>query len=426
MSTTTHEDNNAVGRTDSPVDALYSIPYIPQCYDNSCPDESALRLVQTYAPEQWKDSNGTIKFKRFTEGITNTLTKATIEFPGDTASDVEKSAILIRAYGKGTDVLIDRQRELNSHTLLASRGLAPALLARFENGLMYKFVEGDVCTPEDLRKPEVYQQVAKHLGEWHGSLPISAISSYPQMNGKTPGQKSSQATDKQPTPTPNTWTVVSQWLEALPTDTPEKTQTRDNLRTEFESIVAKFSDVPGLFGKSYVFSHCDLLSGNVIVQRPCGAPKNSCSHPVAFIDYEYTTPSPAAFDIANHFAEWAGFECDHAAVPTKSQRRDFLRHYVTSFYDNAISETGNVAMEIDLRAAIDQLYDQIDFFRGVPGFYWGVWALIQAEISQIDFDYASYAEIRLGEYWSWKAEVDGSRAEKGEEMPLRERRWAEE
>lgn len=113
-------------------------------------------------------------------------------------------------------------------------------------------------------------------------------------------------------------------------------------------------------------------------------------------------------------------------MPTKSQRREFLRHYVTSFYDNAISETGNVAMEIDLRAAIDQLYDQTDFFRGVPGFYWGVWALIQAEISQIDFDYASYAEIRLGEYWSWKAEADGSRAEKGEEIPLRERRWAEE
>ena len=53
--------------------------------------------------------------------------------------------------------------------------------------------------------------------------------------------------------------------------------------------------------------------------------------------------------------------------------------------------------------------------------YWGIWALIQATISQIDFDYASYAEVRLGEYWAWRAEVDGRREKKGKEMPLRER-----
>jgi ethanolamine kinase len=56
----------------------------------------------------------------------------------------------------------------------------------------------------------------------------------------------------------------------------------------------------------------------------------------------------------------------------------------------------------------------------------GVWALIQAQISQIDFDYADYAEQRLGEYWAWKREVDGSRKQAGEEMPLREKRWAQE
>jgi ethanolamine kinase len=56
----------------------------------------------------------------------------------------------------------------------------------------------------------------------------------------------------------------------------------------------------------------------------------------------------------------------------------------------------------------------------------GIWALIQTNISQIDFDYAAYAETRLGEYWAWKAEMDGSRVQSGKEMPLREQRWAEE
>lgn len=82
--------------------------------------------------------------------------------------------------------------------------------------------------------------------------------------------------------------------------------------------------------------------------------------------------------------------------------------------------------DYDEAAEIQKLMDEVDVFRGLPGFYWGIWALIQATISEIDFDYASYAEVRLGEYWAWTAEVDGSRQKKGEELPLRERRWAEE
>jgi ethanolamine kinase len=46
----------------------------------------------------------------------------------------------------------------------------------------------------------------------------------------------------------------------------------------------------------------------------------------------------------------------------------------------------------------------------------GIWALIQAQISQIDFDYAQYALVRLGEYHAWK----------GSEKTLREQRWAQE
>ncbi|KAI7311886.1 hypothetical protein KC315_g12183, partial [Hortaea werneckii] len=147
--------------------------------------------------------------------------------------------------------------------------------------------------------------------------------------------------------------------------------------------------------------------------------------PVSFIDYEYATPVPAAFDIANHFAEWAGMDCNHAAVPTYSQRLDFLKSYVGSFRYHSIDDSDNLAIEIDFHNDMTTMLQQVDAFRGVPGFYWGVWALIQATISQIDFDYASYAEIRLGEYWAWKEEMDGSREKAGRAQHIREKRWAE-
>ena len=58
----------------------------------------------------------------------------------------------------------------------------------------------------------------------------------------------------------------------------------------------------------------------------------------------------------------------------------------------------------------------------MPGLYWGIWALIQATISTIDFPYAEYAETRLAEYFAWRAERDGVAQAK----TVRERRWAEE
>ena len=72
------------------------------------------------------------------------------------------------------------------------------------------------------------------------------------------------------------------------------------------------------------------------------------------------------------------------------------------------------------------LFEQVDRFRGVPGFYWGIWALIQAQISLIEFDYASYAEIRLGEYFAWKKTLDGGVETENERMVLREKIWASE
>lgn len=75
---------------------------------------------------------------------------------------------------------------------------------------------------------------------------------------------------------------------------------------------------------------------------------------------------------------------------------------------------------------VDRLSWEVDVYRGVPGLYWGIWALIQATISQIDFDYASYAEVRLQEYWDWRAEEEGTRKKEGREVPLRERRWVQE
>lgn len=343
--------------------------------------------------------------------------------PGWNQHQIDEEAILLRAYGNNTAVLIDREREARSHSQLANCGLAPDLLARFNNGLLYRFIEGSPCTPEDLRRHHVWPATARRLGQWHAILPVSvAVSAvtpedaqYETLNALLPGK-----------PIPNVWTVMRRWIDALPTGSLAERKQKASLEFEVEDAARKLSDTQGLTRGNYIMSHCDLLSGNVIMH-----PDGNEAGEVSFIDYEYATPAPAAFDLANHFAEWGGFECDYSVLPTRPQRRAFVREYIQSYRRHAKSEARHVngdGVEHDsaLEADVETLMAEVDAFRGIPGLYWGIWALVQAMISQIDFDYANYAPVRLREYFDWKAETDKCHKQTGKTMSPREERWAQE
>lgn len=409
-----------------------SVRYIPLSYSPQHSDESAKKLLVSLFPE-WTNATETIHFTRFTDGITNTLLKAVNKLPGLSAEEVDADAVLLRAYGKGTDLIIDREREAQNHELLMRYGLAPPLLARFNNGMLYRYIKGDVTSPADLRTEEIYQAVARRLAEWHAVVPCVPRGPAYEPENEPHLPRSTSTPDilsaiDQVAPSkvaPNVWTVMQKWIYALPTSTEDQKERQQELQNELLRVVDEFSSRPGLGKNSLVFAHCDLLSGNVIIRPKAqnnGATVVEERTEVSFIDYEYAVPSPAAFDIANHFAEWGGFDCDFSVLPTKFQRLSFIREYIAAYF----AYLGVSKSDEELETQAQTLNDEVDAFRGIPGLYWGVWAIIQSVISQIDFDYASYAEVRLGEYYAWRAEADGSRAAKGEEMPLRERRWAQD
>lgn len=280
------------------------------------------------------------------------------------------------------------------------------MLARFDNGLLYKFLVGTVCTPIDIRQPAIYRNVAQKLGQWHGTLSVDVICDvHPAL----------QPDVQNDAPKPNVWTALQSWIDALPQSCSHKRVQQQTLQAQFDWLKNHLGTTHGLGGRDLVFAHCDLLCGNIIKLPPTPVGTSD----VSFIDYEYASAAPAAFDIANHFSEWGGFDCDYSVLPTCSQRKEFLQHYVRSFCSHAhlvLSQTETVR-------AIDDLHTQINLYRGVPGFYWGVWSLIQAQISHIDFDYAAYAEKRLAEYYAWKDTL--SEAPSNTTISPREARWAE-
>ena len=138
-------------------------------------------------------------------------------------------------------------------------------------------------------------------------------------------------------------------------------------RAELKWLLELLGTTPGLEGKDLVVSHTDLLCGNVIIEDGETTSRDETS--VSIIDFEYVTAGPPAFDIANWFAEWMGPELEHSWMPSQSQRLDFIEHYVESFRKHYQPNQGQ-ANELSLEQAVQQLYDQIELFRGLPGFYW--------------------------------------------------------
>lgn len=148
--------------------------------------------------------------------------------------------------------------ETISHSLLAQNDLAPPLLARFQNGLLYRFIRGRVCKPEDLRLEPIWRGVAKKLGEWHGILPVVssgetdgvdpciAKAEIPVCKSKD-SARSRKINSSTPTKSvPTLWTVLQKWILALPTNSEPEGNRRDMLQDELKRIVIEFGTLPDL------------------------------------------------------------------------------------------------------------------------------------------------------------------------------------
>ena len=137
---------------------------------------------------------------------------------------------------------------------------------------MYRFIRGHVSSSEDLTSEPVWRGVARRLGQWHATLPITSVgkraviadagmevplkssalmstASLEEINAITPSK-----------PTPNVWTVMQKWVFALPRTNDAETKRKEVLQNELERTVADLGDKPGL-GDNGVIWHSE---GNVI------------------------------------------------------------------------------------------------------------------------------------------------------------------
>lgn len=110
------QDRNEDGNPKSDV------PCLVLQYSHKVPEKSALRLLRAIGHE-WNDNH--IHIVPVTGGINNTLIKLVHKRTDLAGEGIHEGPILLKAYGVGTDILIDRERETENHELLMRFDLAP-------------------------------------------------------------------------------------------------------------------------------------------------------------------------------------------------------------------------------------------------------------------------------------------------------------
>lgn len=74
---------------------------------------------------------------------------------------------------------------------------------------------------------------------------------------------------------------------------------------------------------------------------------------------------------------------DESKYPNDNERMTFIQTYISSLDD------------CDLNVDQVELVEKVESFVRVSHLLWGMWGVIQATTSSIDFDYIGYSECRF-------------------------------
>jgi ethanolamine kinase len=304
-------------------------------------------VISSIRPD-WTSSN--TRLITFTEGITNSIFGL---FDKRTPDD-ESQALVIKLFGKHTELFIDRHAEIDAMIKLSQNNvLSQKILIQFNNGLIYEYASGKPCSREDVRKENISKLIAIKLAQFH-NVPIDKYEK------------------------PSIILLLRKFAQLI---NENKQQDISKIVSDIEII--ETSILPNLLpnpviSKDLVLCHNDLLVKNIIF--------NEKSETISFIDFEYAHLNYALFDIANHFVEYAGVDdADFSLYPTRDEQKQWLKIYFQT-------------RQMDEQIIDDDLCHLVDKFSALSHLMWGLWAVVQSRVSLLDFDYVNYSKLRLDCY----------------------------
>jgi len=247
--------------------------------------------------------------------------------------------------------------------------IGPEIHGVFGNGRLERFFAGKTAEAEELREERLFKVTAQELARLH-RVPVPA--------GWDNGL----------------FHTIRKWLaqvRAAKFEDPVKVKVYESL--QLVELAQEVDELEKCLTKAtcpVALSHNDLLSANILFESH----EDGAVSAMHFVDFEYGMTNWVAFDIANHFNEWSSFDEQLAGIwqfPDDATGRRFAELYLTA-YNGSAPEPHQ----------LDQFYKQVLAFSLASNVFWGLWAVIQEVISNIDFDYLGYGKCRLERYRSTK------------------------
>lgn len=326
--------------------------------------EELMKLLLTLA-SNWGDvfDSNKLKVKHLSGAMTNVVYRIT--WPQNNTGNDDRT-VLVRIYGEGSDIFFDRDEEIRTFESISTHGYGPRLLGQFPEGRIEEFIHAKTLSASDLRDPEISSLIAVKMKEFH------------QLN----------ISDSK---IPLLWPRMQKWLikaKSLCSEEEVKEFQLDILENEIDTLEKELSQSHQVVA----FCHNDLQYGNIMI--------NEETKSVTLIDYEYASYNPIAYDLANHFCEWAAnyhtdtpHVLDYNMYPDFEERKRFVQAYLNS--------TGNLPSD----AEVNQLIDDVEKYTLPNHIFWGLWGIISGHVTHIDFDYIEYARQRFKQYWLMKPEL---------------------
>ncbi|EDO43238.1 predicted protein, partial [Nematostella vectensis] len=340
----------------------------------------AHKLCGEYLGGSWSEvSLNEFGFKVLTGGLSNEIFICNLpEHFAENKQEVRK--VLFRIYGRLVGKLISNIHSLVAENvvfaLLAEKKIAPKLYAIFPEGRLEEFLQAKSLTVAEIRSAENSVKIARKLREFHGlSLPL----------GKNPKWF---------------WERCERY-NAYAYTTPNKYNKLWSLlcTSHLSACFICYRNIAESKAGPILFCHQDIQEGNILSVPRDVDNEGQQQYDLLFIDYEYCGYNYRGFDLANHFNEWM-WDYKHEEAPyylynpelfpSLEQQLLFIRTY--------LGEQTNCHSQDKISPKEQELLDEVQRFALVSNFFWGMWSVVQAKMSNIEFGYLEYAFTRFDSY----------------------------
>ncbi|XP_073435414.1 choline/ethanolamine kinase isoform X1 [Dendrobates tinctorius] len=312
-------------------------------------------------------------------GLSNLLYKCSLADTVQTQS-TEPRQVLLRLYGailQGVDSLV---LESVMFAILAERSLGPHLYGVFPQGRLEEYIPSRRLVTPELSVPEISSEIAQKLARFH--MMEMPFNKEPVWLFKTMEMYLSQISSLS-------------FTQAALVEKFNKLKSF-HLEEEMKSLKVLLESTPS----PVVFCHNDVQEGNILLLS------SRTSHPsdkLMLIDFEYSSYNYRGFDMGNHFCEWVYnyqhdewpfYKAQLSNYPSREQQLHFFRSYLLEI----CPELGEEERCVQEAAMVIE----VNRFALASHFFWGLWSILQAKMSTIEFGYLDYALSRFEAYFQQK------------------------